>query len=590
MLRRHAGIRDAQVRAAFEAWFADAARADPARFRDLHPQVEPLATMVMDRTTRAMLGLMLAAVFMVLLIACANAANLLLTRTLARRGELALRVALGAGRARLVANVFAQGLILALAALAVALLVARAALAWQEASLRESEFTLLWLHFRIGGAVLALALAAALATAFASGIVPALQAGRTALAPALAEGGARGAGNAGFARVSRVLVVAEVALSCALVICVGTLARGIAALEHADLGIDAAHLLTARVLLPASTYPRAADQARLYERLGERLRGEADAVDASVGTALPGTYYNEMRDVLPDGAVAADGALPQTAYAAVDDRFPGTWGVALQEGRFFDGRDGADGTRVAVVDRRFVERYGGGADVLGKRFRIDPRDPAGATVTVVGVIGSIALDAPGNAPPPALLVPLRQSPFKIASIAVRTRGDAMAFAPRLAAVMKDVDADTPLYWIRDPAAIARAMSFGERSVARSFTAFGAIALLLAAAGLYGVMAFAVGQRTREIGVRRALGASRRGVLRSLFARTFVQLALGLALGVAVGVPFAHTLGASLRTIEPGSLPAVLAALLVLGIAASLAALVPARRALRVDPMVALRHD
>jgi predicted permease len=589
VLRRHDGVGEAQVRAAFEAWFADAAHADPARFRDLRPQVEPLATMVLDRTTRAMLGLMLAAVFMVLLIACANAANLLLTRTLARRGELALRGALGASRMRLVTHVFAQSLMLSLVALAIALLVARAALAWQQASLRESEFALLWLHFRIGGAVLAMAVAATLVTALASCIVPALQAGRAALAPTLAEGNARG-GNGGFARVSRVLVVAEVALSCALVICVGTLARGVAALEHADLGIDTSHLLTARVLLPANTYPGGAEQMRLYDRLGERLRGDAEVVDASVGTALPGTYYNEIRDVLPDGVVAADGALPQTAYAAADDHFPGAWGVALREGRYFDSRDSADGVRVAVVDHRFAERYGEGASVLGRRFRLDPRSPDSVSVTIIGVLDAVTLDAPGSAPPPTMLVPLRQSPFKIASIAVRTRGDAMAFTPRLVAAMKEEDADVPLYWIRDPSAVARSMSFGERTIARSFSAFGAIALLLAAAGLYGVMAFAVAQRTHEIGVRRALGASRRGVLRSLFARTFVQLGLGLALGVAAGVPFAHLLSTSLRTIAPGSVPVVLAALLVLAVAAALAALVPARRALRVDPMVALRHE
>jgi putative ABC transport system permease protein len=294
--------------------------------------------------------------------------------------------------------------------------------------------------------------------------------------------------------------------------------------------------------------------------------------------------------VLPSGASAGDATLPQTAYAAVDDHFLGAYGIALQEGRFFDNRDGSDGARVAVVDRHFVERYGDGNSVLGRQFRIDPRDPSGPAVTVIGVIGPIVLDAPGSAPPPALLVPLHQAPFKIASLAIRTRGEALAFAPRLTAAMHEVDADTPLYWVRDYAAIERSMSFGERTVAQSFALFGAIALLLAGAGLYGVMAFAVGQRTREIGVRRALGASRWSVVRSVFARNFTQLASGLLLGLGAGIPFERQLSASLRTIEPGGVAVVAAAVLVLAAAAALAAIMPARRALSVNPIDALRHE
>ena len=211
-------------------------------------------------------------------------------------------------------------------------------------------------------------------------------------------------------------------------------------------------------------------------------------------------------------------------------------------------------------------------------------------MTIVGVSGPIALDAPGGVQPPSLLVPLRQVPFKIASVAVRTRGDALAFAPKLAELMREVDADTPLYWVRDYAEIRRSMSYDERVVAQSFTLFGIVALILAGAGLYGVMAFAVGQRTREIGVRRALGATRGAVLRALFSRNFAQLGIGVALGLAAGIPFARQLSASLRTIEPGGLPVVLGTLLVLAGAAALAVAVPARRALRVDPITALRHE
>jgi ABC-type antimicrobial peptide transport system permease subunit len=277
-------------------------------------------------------------------------------------------------------------------------------------------------------------------------------------------------------------------------------------------------------------------------------------------------------------------------YAAVDDGFLAGFGVTLQEGRFFDASDRADGARVAVVDRRFAERYGEGKSVIGRQFRLDPSDPAGATFSVIGVTAPLALYGPGDEPQPSVLMPLNQAPTRIASIAVRTRGDALAFAPRLAQILREVDADVPVYWLRDYAQIQREMSYRERVTAQSFGAFGAIALMLAGAGLYGVMAFAVGQRTREIGVRRALGAQPWRVLRSLFARNFAQLGIGLAIGLAAGMGFSYHLTRSLGTIPPGGLTVALVAIGVLGLAAVFAALLPAVRALRVEPITALRHE
>ncbi|MET0226775.1 MAG: ABC transporter permease, partial [Dokdonella sp.] len=441
----------------------------------------------------------------------------------------------------------------------------------------------------IDGTVLLFALAAAIATAAITGVLPALRAGESALGSGLRDGGRSVAGGT-FARASRILVIGEIALSCALLICLGTLVRGIDRLAHADFGIDSDHVLTARISLPLSAYPDDAARLRLYDRLADRLRADAGVVDATIGTALPGTWYNATHDLLPEGVVPADGELPQVDSGDVDEHFLAAYGIALQQGRFFDARDTADSPRVAVVDRTFAERYADGGSVLGRRFRFDPRDPQGALVTVVGVIGTLQLEAPGNTPQPAVLRPLRQAPFRIASIAVRTRGEANAFATRLREIASGVDPDTPLYWVRDYAAVNRSVSFGEYVVAQSFGLFGAIALVLAGAGLYGVTAFGVDQRRREIGVRRALGASGGRLLGKLFARNFVQLGIGLAIGIAVGVPFARLLSGSLRTIEPGGLSVVLGTLAVLAGATAIAIIVPARRALRVDPIVALRHE
>jgi predicted permease len=589
VLRRHDGVSDAAIVTAFDTWFADGARVEPERFRSQKPRVEPLSYMAADRTTRSMLGFMIAAVLMVLLVACANAANLLLTRTLGRSQELSIRVALGASRRRLIAHLFAESLLLSLIAAVLALLLARAGLSWQHAMMRESEYFPLWLRFDIDGTVLLLAFGAALLTAFVTGVLPALRAGDMIAASTL-RAGAGGITGGSFARVSRVLVIGEVALSCALLISVGTLVRGILVLDRVDLGIDTSHLLTARLALMKTAFPTPADQQHLYERLADGLRADSDVVDATVGTALPGTYYNETHDLLPDGTVPGDGTLPQVYIGAVDEHFTAAYGIKTEQGRFFSSSDTADSARVAVVDSKFVERFGNGESVLGRQFRLDPRDPKSRAVTIVGVVGSLTLDAPGNAGQSSMLLPLTQHIFRIASIAVRTRGDPHAFAPRLNEIMHKVDADTPLYWVRDYAGVIDSMTIGERSVAKSFGIFGVIALILAAAGLYGVMAFAVGRRTREIGVRRALGAPALQVLRNIFGRSLTQLGIGLAIGVAAGVPFARLLTGSLQSIQATDPLVVVAALAVLVLAAALAVVLPARRALRVDPMVALRHE
>ncbi|MGB8378465.1 MAG: ADOP family duplicated permease [Rhodanobacteraceae bacterium] len=590
VLRRHAGVGEPAIATAFASWFAQAIHDQPDRFRGMRPGVEPLAYLAVGRTIRTVLDIMLAAVFMVLLLACANAANLMLTRTLGRRQEFAVRSALGASRQRLIAHLLAESLLLTLGATLIALPLAYAAVGWQTAMIHNAEFgPPLWLQFNIDATVLAFAVGVALLTAVITGLLSALRVDGSGVADNLRDG-TRSVAGGSFARISRVLVIGEVALSCVLLISAGTMVRGLAALDHVDLGIDTAHLLSARVVLPTNAYATGADQARLYERLGERLRASPGVTEASVGIVLPGTSFNEQHDVVPAGTELGDGALPQVQTGAVDDHFLGAYGVALRQGRFFDHRDTATGARVAVVDQRFADRYGAGQSVLGRQFRLDPRDPRGATVTVIGVIGALKLNSPTDTTQPTLLMPLRQNPYRIASIAVRTRGDALAFAPRLNEIMREIDADTPLYWVRDYTSVARSETVGERDVAQVFSANGIIALLLAGTGLYGVVAFSVAQRTREIGVRRALGAPRRQVLGSLFARTLVHLGIGLAIGLAAGIPFARLLTRSMQGIETGNVVVVLGALGILIVATLLAVVVPARRALSVDPAVALRHE
>lgn len=587
-LRLHEGVDAAVAAAAVDAWRSDGERDEPSRFRGVRAGIEPLAYFTVSRTTRIVLGIMLTAVVLVLLVACANAANLLLLRTLRRRQELAVRVALGASRGRIALHLLMQSLLLAVLAAAIAVPLAAIAAHWQGEVLRSSaNGTPEWLRFELDSTVVALAIGAALLTALATGLLPALRAARDTVAGTLRDD-SRGSVGGAFARLSRALVVGEVALSCALLIVVGTMIRGIVALNHLDLGFDASHLLSARVGLFSTTYPTGADQVRLYEKLTDRLRNDAEVVDASAATALP-LALGATRDILPDGTAASgDEGLPKVRYAAVDDHFLSTYALRLQQGRFFDTRDHADGERVAVVDPAFAQRYGG--DVVGRRFRLDPRDTEGPTVTVVGIIAPLRLDSPAVMPQPVLLAPLRQDPARFVSLVMRLKGEPEAFAPRLNAIMHEVDADTPLYWVRDFNAVVAEATFGEHVVSQLFAVFGAIALILAGAGLYGITAFSVGQRTREIGVRRALGAPAGGVLRSLFARTGWQLGIGLAVGLGLGSPLASVLTGTLHSIGTNDPAPALIAVAILAAAATLAVIVPARRALRIDPTEALRYE
>jgi putative ABC transport system permease protein len=589
--RRSARTTDAAIMTALETWFEHASHDDPVRFRGLHPSTGSLdANITHTRPLHKALYIMLAAVFMLLLVACANAGNLMLVRLLGRRQEIAVRIALGATRKRLVAYLLTESVLLSLISTAIAVLVASAAMTWVVAWFRANDFgPARWQSFDIDGTVLLFALGVALVTALATGL-PAAWSTREDVAASNLHDDTRSVAGGSITRLSRALVIGEVALSCALLVSVGMMVRSIVLIDRADIGITTDHLLTSRVELSARAYPEGADQLRWYERLVDRFRTEAGVVDVTVGTAVPGTYWNASRDVLPAGSVPGEGALPSTQFGAVDDRFLAAYGIRLRQGRFFDSRDSATSQRVAVVDRSFVDKYSSDTPVLRRAFRLDPRKPDGGTVTVVGVIEAILLNTQQQPAQAALLVPMLQAPARVASITVRVQDGITALAPRLNKLMREIDVDTPLDF-RGYAAVVRGQTKTIHMFAVEFEVLGIVALVLVGAGLYGVMAVSVGRRTREIGVRRALGAKNRQVLRDVFTRSITQVAVGLIIGLGFGIAFAKFLDDSLYEYGGSSSPVVvLSAVLVIVLAGIVAVIVPARRALRVDPIQALRSE
>ncbi len=585
--RRHADASPAALNSLLDNWHADA-KAEAARyFEGRGVGVEPSSYLFVDRSTRGFFNLLMIAVVLVLLVACANAANLMLSRTLARRQELALRAALGASRARLAIHLLGQSLMLATIAAAIALPVGWAAANWVDRVFRTSEEgPPLWMHFNVNAQLVLFTVFAALLTGLITGILPALRAGKEVNASL--RDGSRSVAGGGFAKVSRWMVVGQVAISCVLLVAAVVMVRGMDQFATDDFGIRTNNLLTARIGLSETKFPNAEDQLALFERLEDRLRAEPDIVDAGIGTTLPGLISDDKR-VVRDGA-GPDDAQTVVYSGRIDDRFASTYELTLEEGRFFNASDTENAPPVAIVDRTFVEKLGSGRSVLGQRFRVDPDDPKGALVTVVGVIKRVQLDDLDDPVRPALLLPMRQGPERYVSLAMRTRGDPQAFAPRFNEILREVEPDTPAYWVRTYDQVIREATFGEYILAKLFLVFGGISLFLAGAGMYGVIAFNVRQRTREIGVRRALGAPSGNVLRSLLGRSALQVGIGLALGLALAWPFARQLISSLQGFDADN-PQVYAIVVgVLVVAALFAILVPARRALLVDPMIALRHD
>jgi len=594
MIRPHTGFDVAQVRSQLEAWFADARKTDAEYFRELQPDVESFERSLVNTQSRVLIGMMFVAVILVLLVAAANAANLLLTRTLGRRQELAVRAALGAGRGRLALHLVLESLILSLAALAIALPLSMAGVRWLVASFAQTANAgpPSWMHFDLDARMIGFAALAALATALVTGLLPALRAADAAVATTLRDG-SRSATASGFARLSRALVVGEIALSCMLLATAGVTIGGIRSISQFDLGVDRDHMLTARIALLSDKYPDAAERVRFFTRFIDALRAEPDVVDASVSTALPG-WNGDQHPLLPEGVVPTEKSAPRVRVGAVDEHFINAFGARLLQGRFFDEHDNMDGPLVAVVDQTFSDRYGKTDPVIGRRFVLDPSEAGARAFTVIGVTAPLHLDGIDNPVMPSILVPFAKAPDQYVSIGVRTRGNPAAFASRLSTVLQTLDQDTPAYFVRTYDEVFLESSFGDHVLAELFTAFGIIALVLASAGLYGVVAYAVGQRTREIGIRRALGAPDARVLRSVFGRNAVFVALGLLIGLGLGVPFSGMLADTMigpisdamrsQPIVWISVPFALAAI------AMLAAFVPARRALRVDPMVALREQ
>ncbi|MEW6707907.1 MAG: ADOP family duplicated permease [Pseudomonadota bacterium] len=585
----------ASVRAALDAQAGALQRVMPAGAMTMRIIAKPLALGLVPEDLRRWVWLMFGACATVLLLACVNVANLQLVQVLTRRRELALRSALGSHPGRLLAGALAESLGLSLGALLIALPMVTLGNRWLVGMYAAQGQSLSsYLHFGLRPAVVAAAVAAAMASTLFVGLLPAWRAARVDLREALRDGG-KGSGRF-FPRVARMLVVGEIALTVVLLVGAGTFVRALDVLLHATpVGVaHAAQVATAHVALPPAQYVDDPRRIAFFQRAAERLRETAGVCAVTATNTVPGAELGSHEFVGAFGQPKPAAGWPRAQFGIVDPDFLNVFGVKLQEGRFFTRQDDAQHEAVAVIDRKMAERFWPGRDALGQQVVLWPNRPQAKTLRVIGVIQSLQLDGLLNRPRPGLLLPLAQAagqgPLQGMGLAVRTEGAAAVFLPTFARVLRGIDADAAVYGQSTQAASVVRDRVGMTILTEVFGALGVVALLLAAAGLYGVLAFSVEQRTQEIGIRRAIGAGTGAILRQFGRQLGWQLASGLAIGVLLAVPWSQLLAdpnMRTRALDPAVFVTVVALVAAMAV---LAATLPLRRALRVDPVIALHHE
>lgn len=526
------------------------------------------------------------AVIFVLLIACSNVANLLLARGAARQKEISIRMALGAGRFRIIRQLLAEALLLALIAGGLGLLVAM----WTVKALKTMNPAILprLNELSIDGSVLAFGLLISLATGVLFGLFPALRASRPDLNETLKEG-ARGSGAAGGHRVRGALVIVEVGLSVALLIGGGLLLRSFWKLQDVKPGFEPDHLLTMRISLPPSRYRGGQAAWSFYSRLLQEAKSLPDVQSVTIASAAPmsgGGTAGEAQ--IPGRPAAPDGSQPSAGWRIVSPGYYRTLGIPLR-GRDFDERDTADSPLVTIISEEMARRYWPGEDPIGKTVILGSFGRR--SFTIVGVAGNVrdfGLDTEAG---PMTYVPMAvAATWNPMHLVIRTRFEPMAQTSAVRGALRSIDANVPVYDVQTVEQLLSDSLGSRRFNMFLLGSFAGVALLLASVGLFGVMAYLVSQRTREIGVRLALGAQPRDVFRLVIGHGMSLALIGVAAGLAGAFGLARFLETLLFQIKPtDALTFTVAPVLLLGVAL-LACYIPARRAMKVDPMVALRCE
>jgi putative ABC transport system permease protein len=566
------------------------AREYPETNRDIGVHVLPLKEAVVGPGAQGLLGIWQAAVVLVLLIASANVTSLLLARGVERHKDLALRMALGASRFRVVRQLAIEYLLLSLAGAALALVFAAIGIELLKSQMPANLSVIItgWSEVDVDGRVVAFTAAVAVLTSFVVGLIPAWQAARSSPVHVLKEGARGSTGGVGHHRGRSLLVVTEVAVALMLLIACGLTIRGTARMLASDQGYDPDNLLTFYMSLPESTYPEDRSRLRFFDELLAGARRLPEVAAAEATNFLPAKGGDFLWPFELDGQALTKVERPWAHYRVITPGFFKTMRIPIISGRPFDQNDRKGASEVAIISETMARQYWPGADPVGERFH--PGEDEDPSVTVVGVAGDVIHSWYLGGPQPTIYRPLAQAPEATLCIVVRTLGEPTAIAPAVRAQVKRLDPNQPIFAVQS---MRRALSDSflvHKTAASLMGLFGALALLLSAIGIYGLMAYSVSCRTHEIGVRLALGAARRDVLRATVGRAFRHAVFGIGFGLLLSLGAAKIMaGTLLATISIDASTFAGLAVVLLAVAL-LASYVPARRALRVDPSIALRRE
>ena len=591
--RRLPGVAEEAVAAELDRISRDIEAIHPQENEGVRMWTAPFAQLYMPPEITGVMFLMLAATFGVLLIACANVANLLLARASARGREVAVRTALGASRLRVIRQLLSEAFVLAAVGGVLGVAVAWVGVETFTAAIADIQKPY-WIDTRMDVPALAFALTVTVVATLASGTVPALRASGLGVGDALRDE-ARGSSSRRMGRLTSVLVVTEIAVSCGLLIAAGLMVRSIVNLNNTDLGFEPEGVLTGRVLLQSADYPTQ-DQRRLFfQEMEDRLEAEPGVTHAALATSLPALGAN-MWWVMADGvSYPTDRDVPMVNASIVTGGFFETMGIPFLRGRDFDEAEvWGDGDLVAVVNESFVRRVLGQADPIGARVRTGRPGSDEPWMRIIGVVpdvhvgGGVGGLGDDRRPTEYLYVtPASRTVSSMAAV-VRTAGAPVTMAPRLRTLVTEMDPNLPVYDLEAMPVAIQSATWAFGLFGSLFTIFGLAALFMASVGLYGVLAFSVAQRRQEIGVRMALGASRGKILGMVLNEGTARLGLGMALGLGLGYGLAKPLSFVTYGVTLADPFLYLFILGTLGVVGLVACFVPARSATRADPVAAMR--
>jgi predicted permease len=580
----------AQSQAEFAAIGQRLADLYPAN-KEFRPQVQRFDEQVNGGPIRIVFLSLMGAVAFVLLIACADVANLLLARASHRSREIAIRSALGASRWRVIRQLLIESLLLAAISGVGGFVLAVAGVRWFDRATQDVGKPY-WMTFDMDATVFAFMAAVCLGTAILFGLAPALHISKTDANDVLKEGGRGGTAGVRARRWTGALIVTELILTIVLLSGAGFMMKSFVSLYRLEAGLDTSHMLTAQMILPLTKYPQPGPRTAVFEQFEERLRGINTIQSSTLTTNVP-LLGGFVRSLEVEGHPPAPGdTKPVVTMVTIGDTYFDTLNIRLLEGRALSRGDGLPGHEVAVVNQRFASMYFPNDDPIGRRILLtDPLTPAAAWTTIVGVAPNIRQrDVREPRPDPVVYLPYRADPQRQATLMVRTLADPAQVAASLRDALQLIEPDLPLFRIETMEQTLARQRWQYQVFGSMFGVFAAIALVLSSVGLYAVTSYSVTQRTQEIGIRMALGAKPLGMLWMVLKRALIQVGIGLPIGIAGAFGVGKLLQSLLvQTAAGDPLTLVLVIALLVGVAV-LACLWPARRAARLDPMRALRYE